>query len=314
LIKRGIGYFLIITALLYGARELHYYGLLKQKTGYYAKYKTAFFEENNFDLLFLGSSRAEMHYNTKLFDSLTGRNSFNLSLAGATPRIAYAALKAYLVKSKMPRDLIYEVDYHYVKYESPDIKDFNNYFPFLSNPVLREEFTKIDPRIRHFYYNPYYSFPYTGFKNLSTSLHGWLNIPNKTDSLYHKGYLKEVFRPSLDFNLHTRYYSWFNVTDRNYLDSIIGICKKNNVRITLVSSPMFGGGKVDLINKEQIIRHIHVIASLHHITYQDFSSLPFCNQRRLFVDHYHMNAEGASVYTKYFAVFFNNKTQGNPLK
>ncbi|MCE3226753.1 MAG: hypothetical protein K0S32_1304 [Bacteroidetes bacterium] len=299
---------------MYGARELHYYGLLKQNKGFYSKYKTAFFEENNFDVLFLGSSRVEMHYNTRLFDSLTGRNSFNLSIKGATPRSSYAILKAYLSKSKAPVDLIYEIDYHFVKYESPEINDFNNYFPFLSNPVLREEFGKIDPSMKHFYYNPYYSFPYTGFKNLSTSIHGWLNIPNKTDSLYYKGYLKEVFRPSLDFNPSPKYYTWFNVTDRNYLDSIIHICKTNNTRLTLVSSPIFGGGKVDLINKEQIIRQLKNIGAINGLEYHDFSSLPFCNQRNLFVDHYHMNALGAGLFTKHFTVFFNNKRLGKPLK
>ncbi|MEO6304234.1 MAG: hypothetical protein ABIP51_13800, partial [Bacteroidia bacterium] len=177
-------------------RYLHYKGLLKQTKGYYGKYTTAFLKENNFNVLFLGSSRAEMHYDTKLFDSLTGSNSFNLSLAGANPQVAYAALKTYLVKSKAPKHLIYEIDYHYLGFNSGEIKEFNNYFPFLSIPELRSQFNKIDPRINHFYYDPYYSFPYTGFKNLSTSLHGWLNIPNQIDSLYYKGYFKESLRPA----------------------------------------------------------------------------------------------------------------------
>jgi hypothetical protein len=90
LIRKAITYFVLTTLLLYGFRQLHYYGLLKQEKGYYAKYKTAFFEKNTFDVIFLGSSRAEMHYDTRIFDSITQKNSFNLSLAGATPRIAFA--------------------------------------------------------------------------------------------------------------------------------------------------------------------------------------------------------------------------------
>jgi hypothetical protein len=248
LIKRTLLYLCLLTALLYGLRALHYKGLLRQNKGYYAKYKTAFFEKNRYDVIFLGSSRVEMHYNTRLFDSLTGSNSFNLSLAGATPEVAFTALRAYLLNSVPPRFLIYEMDYHFLKYKSTEVKEFNNYFPFLSNPALLAGFSRIDPRMKHFYYNPYYSFPYTGFRNLSTSLHGWMKVENQTDSLYYKGYLKEVLRPALTFIPTKPYYSFINVTDRQYIDSVIRLCKKNNIALSLVSSPIFSGGRVDVLN------------------------------------------------------------------
>lgn len=312
--KKGILYFITITALLFGLREIHYHGLLKQKKGYYAKYKTAFLEKNNYDVLFLGSSRVEMHYDTKIFDSLTGKNSFNLSLAGATPRVAFAALKSYLFNSAPPEHVFYEIDYHFLKYNSTEIKEFNNYFPFLKNEILREEFNSIDSRINHFYYNPYFSFPYTGFKNLSTSLHGWLNIPNQTDSLYHKGYLKEVLRPSLNYIPEKPSYSYFCISERKYMDSIITLCKKSNIQITLVSSPIFAGGRLDVANKKQIIGQLKNIALINRIHYNDFSSQPYCSQRRLFIDHYHMNAEGARKYSSFFASFFNNNPSPKALK
>ncbi len=299
---------------MFGLRALHYHGLLKQTKGYYGKYNAVFFNKNSYDVLFLGSSRAEMHYNTKLFDSLTGSNSFNLSLAGATPQIAFASLKTYLQLSKAPKHLIYEVDYHFLRYDNGEIKDFNNYFPYLSNVTLRNELSKIDPRMDHFYYDPFYSFPYTGFKNLSTSLHGWLNIPNQTDSHYYKGYLKESSRPSLGFTHLDTYYSFFHPNSRKYLDSIITLCKQNNTKITLVSSPIFGGGRIEIVNKTRIIGQIEQIAKINSIRYYDLSSLPFCSNRNLFVDNYHLNYLGANKFTPYFCSVFNNKIASVSLK
>lgn len=293
---------------------MHYHWLLKQTSGYYAKYKTAFLEKNNFNVIFLGSSRVEMHYNTHLFDSLTHQNSFNLSLAGASPQIAFAALKAYLEKSKNPDYLFYEIDYHSIKYRSTEIKEFNNYFPFLRNHTLRKEFNKVDNRMNHFFYNPYFSFPYTGLKNLSTSFHSLLNIPNRTDTLYYKGYLKEVLRPHLQYIHSIPQYSYFNPADRNYLDSIILLCKKNKTQLFLISSPIFAGGKLDVKNKEQVVSSLKNIASIHKIQYTDFSSLPFCNNRNLFVDHFHMNAIGANYFTENIARLFNNKNRLFTLK
>ncbi|MCW3078386.1 MAG: hypothetical protein JWO32_2995 [Bacteroidetes bacterium] len=314
MIKKAFIYFACVTAILFGCRALHYYLLLKQTTGYYAKYKTAFLEKNNFNVIFLGSSRVEMHYDTRLFDKLTKQNSFNLSLAGATPQIAFAALEAYLEKSKSPAYLFYEIDYHFIRYYSSEIKEFNNYFPFLTNRTLRKEFNKVDNRINHFYYDPYFSFPYTGLKNLSTSFHSLLNIPNRTDSLYYKGYLKEVMRPHLKFIPSTSHYSFFNTTDRNYLDSIILLCKKNKIKISLMSSPIFAGGKLDVKNKMKVIEQLNDIALIHKITYYDYSSLPFCNRRNLFVDHFHMNAAGAVLFTEYVTRLFNNKNRSITLK
>lgn len=299
---------------MYFLRYVHYQGLLRQSEGYYAKYKTAFFEENDYSVLFLGSSRAEMHYDMYLFDSITHQNSFNLSLRGATPRVAFAVLKAYLLNSKTPEYLFYEIDIHSLNDNTNEIVNFNNYFCFFSNKTLREEFNKIDDRMIHFYYNPYYSFPFTGVENISTSMHGWFKIPNRTDSLYYKGFVKELLSPNLIFDSVKKFHVLFNVSKRNYLDSIISICKEKNIQLTLITSPIFGGGQVDLLNKAQIIRQLHNIAKINSVNYYDMSSLPFCDNRNLFVDHHHLNYNGAKKYSHYVANLFNNKIVIPPLK
>jgi hypothetical protein len=299
---------------MYALRELHHCGLLRQNLGYYAKYKEAFFKQNDYKVLFLGSSRAEMHYDIRLFDSLTGSNAFNLSLAGATPHVAFASLKAYLLNSKIPQEIFYEVDIHSLKWETKEIKEFNNYFPFFKNKVLLQEFNRIDSRMTHFSWNPYYSFPFTGLKNISTSLHGWMNIPNASDSLYYKGFVRETLRPALTLEKTVPVYNWFHPNERAYLDSIIFLCKQNQVVLHLITSPMFAGGKIDLINKSHITKNLQNIAKIHGIDYFDYSSTAYCHRRELFIDHFHMNARGADKFTRDLALFYNNNLIRRPLK
>jgi hypothetical protein len=272
-----------------------------------------FTEANDYDVLFLGSSRVEMHYNTKLFDSLTGKKSINLGLAGASPELAFAALRMYLENSRAPKLLFYEVDYHSIKTDGKEIKDFNNYFPFLSDPKLRSHLNNMDDRMNHFYYNPYYSWPYTGFKNISTGIHNWLGIANLTDSLYHKGYMKEVLRAPLNYLPTQRSYTYFHPNNRSYLDSIILLCEKKRIDISLITSPMFAGGELEVVNRQEIIRQINNIAKIHHISYFNLSSLPFCNQRLLFADHYHLNYAGSLKFTPYLCGLINNKPVNNSL-
>jgi hypothetical protein len=314
LIKKALIYFSLLTAALYGLRELHYEGLLRQDEGFYGKFKTIFLKKNSYNLLFLGSSRVEMHYDPQIIDSICGSNSYNLGTKGATPRVAWAVLKAYLSKSAVPSAIVYDVDYHFLKYQSEEVKEFNNYFPFLNNKILLEEFSKIDPRMRHFYMNPYYSWPYTGLKNISTSLHGWTGVPNKTDSLYYKGFLKESFLPELKFKPARPAHSWFHPTERAYLDSVIQYCKKNSVQLHLLTSPMFAGGRLDVKNKDQIVQQLKNMASANGLRYYDLSSLPFCDRRGLFTDHFHMNRRGAREFSLYLARSLNNKEGFSALK
>jgi hypothetical protein len=314
LIRRGILYFFIITLSLYFLRELHYKGLLKNNGGYYAKYRTAFLTQNKYNVLFLGSSRVEMHYNTGAFDSLTGKNSFNLGLPGATVHESFAALKGYLEKSVSPEYLIYELDFHGLREKTKGIMEFNNFFPFLSNKTFRDELQKIDPRTKWFHYIPYYSWPYTGLKNLSTSLHGWLNIPNNTDKYYYKGFYKEMLREELSYRPAVKKYVYFNVSERAYLDSLMGLCRERKIKLSFITSPLFAGGRLEVDNYREILGQLVNIAKINHIPYFNYSSVHFCKNRELFIDHYHMNFKGTVAFTPYLCAAFNNKISRNPLK
>ncbi len=312
MIRKALTYLILVTLALYGLRFLHWRGLLIQKQGYYAKYRTAFLEKNNFDVLFLGSSRVAMHYNTALFDSLTGCNSFNLSLSGATPRVSLAALKAYLQNSAAPKYILLETDLHNVNFDS-DIMEFNNYFPFLTNTNLLEEFSRIDPRMKHFYYNAFYSWPYTGYKNISTSLHSWLGIKGKIDDRFYKGYVKNDYENGSCLHIAKPYKGGFTAMNAKYLEEIIAFCRQKNIKLILVTSPIFAGGKVDLLNKEQIVTVVDDYAHKNRLHHWNLSSTPYCDQRDLFIDHFHMNYKGARLFTSKLAYLYSNNCQKNAL-
>ncbi len=280
------------------------------KKGYYAKYTEAFFGNTPYDVVFLGSSRVAMHFNTFVFDSITGFNSFNLSLSGANSPLAFAALKTYLANHKAPLYLFYETDLHFVKFNTNDIKEFNNYFPFLKNKTLLNEFNKIDNRFKHFYYNPYYSWPYIGIKNISSSLHGWLGKEDKYDALFFKGYIKDNFHSQLiEKDTVKPYFNYFEPKNRAYLDSIIQLCKENSIQIALITSPMFKGGNKDVSNMESMLNQVNNIALANKIEHWNMLSAQYNQREELFVDHFHMNYLGANLFSISFAQKFSNKFQ-----
>jgi len=302
--KKVIFYFLLVLCTLYLLRMAHYRILRSQKQGYYASYRQCFLGKNSNDVLFLGSSRVQMHYNTKLFDELTGANSLNLSMAGATPKVAFLALKTYLQQSDVPRYLFVEMDFHFLKHPCTELKDVGNYFPFLADPNFRNNFSIADKRLSHFYYNPFYSWPFVGTKNLSTAMHICLDIPGKTDTLFYKGYFYEVLKPALKEYKPEPEYQYFHPREREYLDSVFTLAKINNINIFLITSPMLMGGEKDVLNKKQITQQLQYIALKNKTTYYNLSGIPCSSSPAHFVDNFHMNAAGASEFTSHLAELF----------
>lgn len=288
-------------------REIIYIGIRKNKAGVFEKYDTMFLKQNNYDVLFLGSSRAETHFDPRLFDSLTGHNSYNLGVTGATPRIAFGVLKAYCSKSALPKFLIFDVDLHFLKYGVDTVRHFPRYFPYLKNETLLKQFNQIDDRFVSFYYNPVHSLPYSNFRILSASLHGWMGITGKYDSCYYKGFPKMRFVNTLEAIPIRKFHTWFHPKERAYLDSIITFSKQKNIKLVLLTSPLFDGGNVEMLNKNEIADQIKNIAKINHLEYHDLSQRSFSNDRSCFIDFYHMTAKGADLFTNEFSRIFNSK-------
>ncbi|MGZ3884317.1 MAG: hypothetical protein ACXVPD_09005 [Bacteroidia bacterium] len=290
---------------LYAVREALYAGLRKNKAGVFEKYTTIFLKENNYDVLFMGSSRAETAFDPRLFDSITRHNSYNIGVTGATPRIAFKVLKAYLHKSKAPDYLVFDLDFHFLKYGVDTVRYFPRYFPFLSNPVLLKEFNGIDPRFSTFRRNPVWSLPFSNMRLLSASLHGWMNKPGKFDTCYYKGFENKVLFDTLKSFAVRPFHAFINPQERAYIDSIIGFCAKNRIRLLLLTSPMYNGAEPALLNKSQVTRQLRDIAVLNGLDYTDFSKTPVSFDRRNFTDPYHLTGRGARNFTVQFSGFFS---------
>lgn len=289
-------------------------GIIKNKQGLFEKYTTMFLKANNYNVLFLGSSRTETHFNTRIFDSLTGLNSFNLGVTGASPRIAFGILKAYTSKSAMPEFLIYDLDFHFLKYGIDTIRHFPRYFPFLENKELFNQFNQMDSRFTQFKYNAVYSLPFSNMRLLAASLHGWLNITGKYDTTYYKGFTNVCFTDTLTSELNRPFYGYIHTVERNYIDSIIGFSKKNNIKLMLLTSPMYAAVAKEMINKSQVIKQLHDIASFNNLDYSDCSVRSYSIKKRYFTDYYHMTGEGAAIFTREFAVNFQQYFKKNTVK
>ena len=307
MIKKVITYSVITIALLYALQWFVLEGIRRNRKGNFEKYTTIFLKKNNYNTIVLGSSRAFMHLENSLFDSLTGTNSYNLGLAGASTRVSYIALRSYCVKSAIPKTILFEIDYHISHLNTDTVFNFNQYIPYLENKELYDGFTKIDNRFTWFKYVPVYALPYLNTKSLSSALHGWLKKPGMYDDSFNKGFYKNLNRDK-EYNFKVKQFTGIiSGENKRYLDSIITFCKDNGCKLIFTISPAYKDVQREVINKDQIIEEYKNIALTNRIPLLNYSDDPaIINDKRYFEDNYHLLYAGARIYTRKIAADFNN--------
>lgn len=300
--KRALVYTVIAILLAYAVRELEYYGIRRSKHGLFAKYNTCFVEKNNYNLLVIGSSRAESHFRPDLLDSATGLNSYNAGMPGATMPFIEGTLEAWLENSAPPEHLILNVDYHRFNASEDTIRQFPGYFPYMSNHALYAKFSERDKRFPWFRWVPFYSMPYFNARYLDNSIRGYLDIPGKYDTTYIKGYTPiPVPAPyDLDTVAYPRYSSCLQPASWKSLQHIIAICKEKNIRLVLVLSPMYHRLTESITNEPQLVAELKAICGKNGLACFDYSLIPMCYDKRYFSDEDHLNRDGALVFSRMF--------------
>lgn len=310
MIKKVLLYSLITIALLYALQWFVLEGMRRNPKGNFEKYSTIFLKKNNYNTLVVGSSRAFMHLENSLFDSLTGTNSYNIGLAGASTRVSYIALKAYCVNSRVPKTILFEIDYHISHLHTDTVFNFNQYIPYLDNKELYQGFQYIDHRFALFKYVPVYALPYLNTKSLSAALHGWLKKPGLYDDSFNKGFYRNLNRDK-EYNFKVKQFTGIISTEnRQYLDSVMDFCKANGSRLIFTISPAYKDAQKEVLNKDQIIEQYRNIALSRGIPFFNYSDDPdIINDKGYFEDNYHLLYAGARVYTRKIAYDFNNITK-----
>jgi hypothetical protein len=301
--KRPLLFATIALLLLYAVRAFEYAGIRKNAHGEFAKLRQAFEDKNNFDLLVIGSSRAECEFYTPVIDSATGLTSFNIGMTGAVMPFIRATLEAYLVHSAPPKYVVLNLDLHSFSDNPDTVYNFPRYFAFLDNEKLYEGLKARDKRFAYFKYLPFYSMPFYTSRYFNSSLRGWIGKPGKYDADYEQGFAPHIKNSGLGdfdtltipvFNHYAPAFAW------EELGKIDSICKKNGSQLILAVVPLFHRWEDKVINYSALLSLFRNYAMQRHIPFIDLSRDPIRFNKALYADPAHLDKEGAIIFTRHF--------------
>lgn len=301
--KRALIYSAIAIALLYVIRAVEYEGLHRVQGGEFAKLRTVFEEENEFDILVIGSSRAECQLYTPLIDSFTGLRSYNAGMTGAVMPLIASTLEAYLENSKAPKYVILNLDIHSLGDNTDTVYKFPRYFAFLDNEKLYDGLQERDGRFFWFKYVPLYSMPYFSNRYLSNSVRGWMNKPTKYDADYEQGFAPSIIDTTLgDLDTAKMKVSSPEIPNAVWegLDRVVQTCKDNDIQLIVVISPLFHRQEAVLPTYQGSFNLFQSYCSKQTVPFLDLGHDSIRFDKSMYSDPAHLNKTGAQAFTRRF--------------
>ena len=244
--------------------------------------------ECNAEVIIMGSSRANHHYNPQILSDSLGMTVYNLGIDGSGA-ILMDGFYRLITKRYVPKLIIYELTPSFDLYQYTGDANNTRYLsqlkPYYKEECLKQIFDDVDAGERIKLNSGLYRYN-TSCLNLIRSFVGH---ETKEDNGYVPldGVMKDYrpFEVSTDYKIDT--------LKIKYLKQLIKDCKENGTQLIFAVSPRYGATtSIEYQSGFEIISHQRCEAI-------DFYCSPeFISNKEFFKDAFHMNREGADFFSK----------------
>lgn len=259
----------------------------------------------NSDVVILGTSRAEVHYDPRVILKETGLKTFNLGLSGTHYNLFSIRWNSYINNNPPPKILIADIDAGALSHQKEIYGKFQ-YLPYF----YKEEYSRVAKEIDQDYYYekliPLYK--YRGYE-MSIVKQLKSNYDHKNCDKNFNGYIEH------DINWIERdYLKLLNILKNkplkdtsNYdfkeglklLKQIIIFSKKNNIRLIFTTSPVYYEALgIDVDRNFRFKKVVEKLSKKNKIEWYDFSDCKLSKRKENFYNSSHLNKRGAEQYSK----------------
>lgn len=270
----------------------------------YADWNRLFAGAINDPMVFLGNSRAEVHFDPILIEKYTGLSSYNLGMSGASLSIEQIRWKSYLEHNRKPRYVVQNIDLFALS--DKEVPDKAQFLPYYRYPEMTEMLKRVDSMVwieKLVPMSKYRGYESLVFRTLSGKL------PSNQQAKKIKGYQAHREKWNQDFDKMVRAlpkgklrYSETAINAQwKELDSILGDCKAMKAHLFLVWAPQYKElTKLQQPTFSKVKSRIKKWADQNKewVTFYDFTASPLNEDRRYFYNAFHMNADGVDVFCK----------------
>ena len=251
--------------------------------------------KENYDILFLGSSRASAHVNPYIIDSITGVSSYNAGHPGFNIIEMNLMLQCYLEKHTPPKLIVAELAINTFHTQISPIYSPVEYFRFMDDENVSATLTAHHKRARLW---KYFSFMEICEADEMQKVQAAFGLLGKKERLSgYKGYKENEGLLPISFAT-CEDPTDFKVTPEGLtiLNHLIATCKKNNVDLVFTYSPEYY--RLHHKTEEDFFKSINEVCAKNKIPFFNYRSHELSRQSHLFADPVHLNSTGATEFSK----------------
>lgn len=283
--KRFLKHIILFLAILFAASlllDVLYTAIISNSSERNKVENVIHTSHKKYDVIFMGTSRANNHFVTKVFED-KGYKAFNYGISGAHLFETSLLLKLMMANKYEIKNLVLEADLSICN-EKRDEGTTARFMPYIHcNEIIKKHY-KNEVDFYQIYYLPFYR--YIKFDN-KIGFRELYDVSSKkpTNTLHNKGYYPLISHKKGNMKNDI---STLKVIRNKYYEEIKQICKKNNIKLTVVMTPMCQNTKgLNYFDKvHQLYPEIHNFENV--IT--DDAYFASCG---------HLNDQGATIYTNY---------------
>ena len=272
-------------------------GLRKSGFGNLKEWRLILNGEIDADIIINGSSRAWVHFDVKMIDSLMQTNAYNFGMDGAAFDAQYIRYKSYINNNTKPRIVIQQVDVDLLIGNDVTFQRYQ-YLAFLNNKEFADLLWKYnvlsmsdiifpfsifmgEPKaievglLEYFSLKHYSNNKYKGFKSNSESWDESKFKANKTNKL--------IWTPSNEL--------------KKLFEQFLSECKDDNIKVVLVFSPYYYELRNRIADYDVLINYYSAMAKKYDAIFLDYSFSEISNASTNFYNATHLNTRGATLFT-----------------
>jgi hypothetical protein len=272
-------------------------GLRKQKVDIYGKMNELVSGHENFDIVFIGSSRVNLTVNPAVIDSVTHLSSFNFGFDGANIIDFTMHVQVYLKNHVKPQLLVLNIDPKMFGVEDKIKVPPSKYLPYV---YCDEIYDTLKNYSNWPFVSRYMPFVATSFYTdaiVNQALQAYISPDRKMEN-YYKGFspLTRIWSKG-DQSAKDLVPVFYTNKGLALFRSFLKTIHDRNIHFKLIYSPQYFFSQYDAEHKAYI-QKLNAIASEFNYSITDYSTMKICSDKKYFFDATHLNLDGANLFSR----------------
>ena len=261
-------------------------------------------KNQQFDFVFLGSSRVEGMMDVGFLCKETGLKGINLGVSGAGHEELFLLFNMFLKNGNKVKKLYYQNDIYGFQVKAGVSYHFHDYefLPYLNDSTVISVFKELRPHLKFYAwkYIPFAKYAEFNVKYPIKTLFSNRICYNDLYDSFGSVFFNKLNMP-FEYNMPKmpKAYS-FNPIGLNYVKKILKLTQKHNIELSLYTAPEYTDLYQTQLNRKELNIKIKELSEQYNGEYWLFENDSICQEKSLFVNATHLNEKGTKLFTNKF--------------